>query len=64
MGELLKSWGIVTIAMGVAYVAANKIDDYVDSKGDIEYSKELSNGLKITAAQAIGIIAFAIDQHI
>lgn len=64
MGEILKTVGITTVAMGAAYVASNKIDDYMDSKGDIEYSKELSNALKVNTAQIIAIIAFAVDRYI
>ena len=64
VGEILKTLGIATIAMGAAYVAANKVDKYIEEKGKFEHSQECSNILKVCTTQMIGMVAFAADRCI
>lgn len=64
MGEILKTLGITTIGCIAAYAATTKIDKYIEEHGEFEHSQEYSNVLKVCAVQAIGIVTFAIDQHI
>lgn len=64
MGEMLKTIGLTTVGCAVAYATSIKIDEYFEKQGEFEYSKEFSTAMKISVAQAIGIIVFGIDQHI
>ena len=64
MGEVLKTFGIATVGMVAAYAASNKIDEFVERNSSSKHNKEVANCLKVTVGQVIGIIAFAIDQHI
>ena len=64
MGEMLKTFGLVTVGCAAAYATSIKIDEYFEKQGEFEYSKEFSTALKVSVAQMIGIMLVGIDRHI